>query len=145
MGGFAATHPNTGGTDMTPTGKRFRKRDAILTCLRQTHTHPSADWIYQQLKPQIPDLSLGTVYRNLTLFKEQGQAVSLGTVGGVERFDGFTHPHVHFVCRSCGSVQDLDNVAVPTLLDSAVGQVESCQLTFTGQCRECLEKEEKAV
>ncbi len=130
---------------MTPTKKHFRKRDAILTCLRQTKTHPSADWIYNQLKPQIPDLSLGTVYRNLTLFKEQGLVRSLGTVSGVERFDGFPEPHVHFICRCCGSVQDLENHPVPVLGDSAIGRAESCQLTFTGQCRDCLDKEEKAV
>ncbi len=129
---------------MTPTGKHFRKRDAILTCLRQTKEHPSADWIYSQLKPQIPDLSLGTVYRNLTLFKEQGLIRSLGTVGGVERFDGCVEPHVHFLCIGCGCVLDLENVQLPTLCAESLGRVDDCQLTFTGLCRECLEKEEKA-
>ncbi len=129
------------------TSKHFRKRDAILTCLRQTKTHPSADWIYSQLKPQIPDLSLGTVYRNLTLFKEQGLARSLGTVNGVERFDGDTEPHVHFVCSCCGGVQDLPQMQVPqTLAEGAMsaGKIESCVLTFFGQCQDCMNKE-KAV
>ncbi len=133
---------------MTPTKKHFRKRDAILTCLRQTTTHPSADWIYNQLKPQIPDLSLGTVYRNLTLFKEQGLVRSVGTVDGTERFDGRTDPHVHFICSCCGGVQDLDRVQLPASLEESAhpcGLVESFQLTFTGRCRDCLEKEEKAV
>ncbi len=130
---------------MTPTKKHFRKRDAILTCLRQTKSHPSADWIYSQLKPQIPDLSLGTVYRNLTLFKEQGLIRSLGTVEGVERFDGCTDPHVHFVCCSCGNVQDLADVPMPRLPLPGIGRVDSCQLTYTGICRECLDKEEQAV
>ncbi len=130
---------------MTPSTKRFRKRDAILTCLRQTKTHPTADWIYNQLKPQIPDLSLGTVYRNLNLFKQQGLVTSLGTVGGFERFDGETAPHVHFVCNCCGSVQDLPDVEIPQALTASadpIGQVESCQLTFTGKCLDCLNKEE---
>ena len=51
---------------MEATTKRFRKREAILACLRDTTAHPSAEWVYEQLKPQIPDLSLGTVYRNLS-------------------------------------------------------------------------------
>ncbi len=130
---------------MTPSTKHFRKRDAILTCLRQTRSHPSADWIYQQLKPQIPDLSLGTVYRNLTLFKDQGLIRSLGTVGGVERFDGCTAPHVHFICTCCQQVLDLENEPVPIPCTDFIGQVESCQLTFTGRCRDCMEKEEQAV
>ncbi len=127
---------------MTPTKKHFRKRDAILTCLRQTRAHPSADWVYEQLKPQIPGLSLGTVYRNLALFKAQGLIRSLGTVGGVERFDGCTQPHVHFICSQCGCVLDMEQVELPSLPLPDVGRVDGCQLTFTGICRECLCKEE---
>ena len=59
------------------------KREAILQCIRQTNTHPSADWIYNQLKERIPDLSLGTVYRNLAQFKAKGQILSLGVVEGL--------------------------------------------------------------
>ena len=123
--------------------KHFRKRDAILTCLRQTTVHPSAEWIYTQLKAEIPDLSMGTVYRNLTLFKEQGRIASLGTVKGVERFDGNTDPHVHFICTECGAVVDLAAISVPEELNRAAatdsgGRVDTCQLTFTGVCMECL-------
>ncbi len=129
---------------MTPTKKHFRKRDAILTCLRQTKSHPSADWIYNQLKPEIPDLSLGTVYRNLTLFKEQGLIKSLGTVNGVERFDGEIGPHIHFVCSCCGSVADLEAPQIPPSLASqaeSLGKIETVQLSFWGRCNKCLLKE----
>ena len=126
--------------------KHFRKRDAILTCLRQTTVHPSAEWIYAQLKPEIPDLSIGTVYRNLALFKEKGMIISVGTVKGVERFDGNTDPHVHFICAGCDAVIDLDEMQVPESLSQTAatccgGQVETCQLTFTGYCRDCINKE----
>ena len=122
--------------------KHFRKRDAILTCLRGTTSHPSAEWIYAELKPAIPDLSLGTVYRNLAYFKETGDIISLGTVAGIERFDGNTRPHVHFICTGCTAVTDLPEIAVPQELTQTVemttgGSVESCNLTFTGLCREC--------
>ena len=127
---------------MERTAKHFRKRDAILTCLRQTTVHPSAEWVYNQLKPEYSDLSLGTVYRNLALFKEQGLITSLGTVNGVERFDGNTHPHVHFVCNGCDAVIDLPQMLVPETLsasaeESADCRVSSCQLTFAGTCRDC--------
>ena len=59
--------------------KHSRKRDAILACLRSTTCHPTAEWVYQQLKPAIPDLSLGTVYRNLSMFKDEGLVISVGT------------------------------------------------------------------
>ena len=122
--------------------KHFRKRDAILECVRSTTVHPSADWVYNRLKPQIPNLSLGTVYRNLTYFKEQGDIVSLGTVAGIERFDGNTQPHVHFICSGCAAVLDLPEIAVPQELAEAAamgigGQVKGCSLTFTGMCSQC--------
>ena len=122
--------------------KHFRKRDAILTCLRETTEHPSAEWVYSQLKQEIPDLSLGTVYRNLSLFKEQGLITSLGTVNGVERFDANTDPHVHYISTGCGRVLDLHQIRVPEELNQAAamnsgGEVTGCQLTFTGVCGHC--------
>lgn len=127
---------------MERTSKHFRKRDAILNCVRQTTVHPSAEWVFARLKPEIPDLSLGTVYRNLSLFKEQGMITSLGTVNGVERFDGNTEPHVHFICTGCGRVDDLQSLPVPeelkhTAAQSCGGNVTGCQLTFTGICADC--------
>ena len=123
--------------------KYFRKRDAILTYLQGTTAHPSAEMVYADLKQQIPDLSLGTVYRNLNLFKEQGMAISVGTVKGVERFDGNTRPHVHFFCTDCGAVLDLPQMEVPqqlvsTAADQIGGTVDQCQMTFTGRCRDCV-------
>ncbi len=122
--------------------KHFRKRDAILTCLRSTTSHPGADWVFAQLKPQIPDLSLGTVYRNLAYFKDRGDIISVGTVDGVERFDGNPVPHVHFICTDCGAVLDLPDIAVPQELTAQAeaqsgGCVASCSLTFTGRCAGC--------
>jgi len=130
---------------MAPT-KHFRKRDAILDYLRQSKAHPSAEMIYTDLKSQIPDLAMGTVYRNLTLFKEQGLAISVATVKGVERFDGNTIPHVHFICAGCDAVIDLDEMQVPDSLRRTAaaccgGQVDGCQLSFTGYCRECINNE----
>ncbi len=127
---------------MEPKTKQFRKRNAILSCVKDTNIHPSADWVFARLKPEIPDLSLGTVYRNLSLFKEQGLIVSLGTVKGVERFDGETKPHVHFICGGCGCVSDLHQMEVPTALTQTAAalsgaEVENCTLTFTGLCKNC--------
>ena len=124
--------------------KQFRKRNAILTCLRSTHAHPSAEMLHEMLLTQHPDISLATVYRNLTLFKNQGIIQSLGTVGGIERFDGNTQPHVHFICTNCHRILDLSQIQVPEELNASAsrasgGEVESCQLTFRGKCGSCKE------
>ena len=126
--------------------KQFRKRNAILECPRNTHAHPSAEALFQMLQKEHPDISLATVYRNLTLFKQQGMIQSLGTVNGIERFDGNTQPHVHFICGSCESVLDLPELDPPESLRSAAakatgGEVSGCQLIFTGTCQDCLSQE----
>ena len=122
--------------------KHFRKRDAILAYLRHTDQHPSAETVYAALKPEIPDLSLGTVYRNIALFKQQGQIISLGSVNGVERYDGNVVPHVHFVCTGCGCIRDLHRMHIPEELNAAASAeadavVDHCHLTFHGRCRGC--------
>ena len=122
--------------------KRFRKRDAILSCLRGTDTHPSAEWVYEQVRQQIPDISLATVYRNLALFKSQGIIQSVATVNGVERFDGNTEPHVHFLCAGCARILDLPRMEVPQELNREAERqsgstIQGCQLTFTGLCPNC--------
>lgn len=122
--------------------KQFKKRSAILECLMATDCHPSAEMIYEMLQKDNPDISMATVYRNLSRFKEQGLIVSLGTVNGKERFDSETKPHVHFICSDCGAVRDLPAMDSPQELcqkaSASTGfQIDSCALTFTGLCQEC--------
>ena len=126
--------------------KHSKKREAILGAIKSTTEHPSADMLYEQLRSLYPDLSLGTVYRNLGLFLRDGEIVSVGTVNGQERYDGNTAPHAHFICTHCGRVLD---VGTPDLLsglyqavESATGAVvRSHALTFTGECADCIAKE----
>ena len=134
---------------MEPTGKHFKKRSAILEYLRATNAHPSAEKVFTDLKQQIPDLSMGTVYRNLNLFRDQGLASVIATVRGVERFDANTDSHVHFICSQCDAVIDLMEMQIPgSLTQSAVecsgGQVDQCQLSFTGVCAACMKKSERS-
>lgn len=120
--------------------KHSRKRDAILACLQSTKSHPSAEWVYAQLKPTIPDLSLGTVYRNLAEFRRSGQIVSVGTVDGTERFDADMAPHTHFICRTCGAVIDLSEVDLPAPV-SDCGRVEEVSVVYYGTCKNCMSVE----
>ena len=121
--------------------KQFKKRNAILQCLRSTDAHPSAEMVHQMLRQSYPDISLATVYRNLNLFKEQGLISSVCSVHGTERFDAETTPHVHFVCDCCDRVLDLAQITIPEALTHQVDdtgcRVSGCSLTFTGTCREC--------
>ena len=125
--------------------KSFPKREAIYACLQETESHPSAEWIYQQLRSQNPDISMATVYRNLARFRDEGRICSVGTVKGVERFDGDTHPHPHFICEECGSILDMHQLNVDTqFLETAQqavgGRVDGYNLCFRGLCDQCLNK-----
>lgn len=123
--------------------KNSKKRQAILEVIRATNEHPSAEWIYARLKPEYSDLSIGTVYRNLALFKKEGEIASVGVVNGQERFDGVTEPHTHFICSVCGSVQDID-IPLPEydffrgLCRKAGCELEEFSLSFSGKCSACL-------
>ncbi len=123
--------------------RHSRKRDAILHCIKESREHPSAEWIYTQLKPEHPDLSLGTVYRNLALFRENGEVVSVATVNGVERLDAYTEQHPHFICNGCDAVIDIE-VPIEDLrsdLEQRYGyEVDRSELIFRGLCKNCKDK-----
>ncbi len=131
---------------MTKQKRYSAKREAILQLIRQTDTHPTAEWVFQQLKPKFPDLSLGTVYRNLAEFRQEGTLISVGVVNGQERFDAETGPHTHFICNCCGAVKDIHQLMVPEelaqrLTENAGVRVDHYQLTFQGICESCLAEE----
>ena len=128
---------------MERTTRYSKKRAAILAAIRGTDCHPSAEWVYQTLKPNHPDLSLGTVYRNLVFFQERGDIRSVGVIKGQERFDGITTPHSHFICRHCGAVVDLSQIELADRIDRDVSEqyglmVEHHELTFHGLCPTCI-------
>lgn len=123
-----------------------KKREAILRAIRSTSAHPTAEWIYQTIKPDHPDLSLGTVYRNLLFFQQQGTVQSVGVVNGQEHFDWNTQPHSHFVCQNCGAILDLHEIDVDSQMEEAVSAqyefvVQRHELTFYGVCKECQSQE----
>ena len=123
-----------------------KKREAILNLIQGTSCHPSAEWVYQQLRPLHPDLSLGTVYRNLAFFQEHGLVQSVGVVQGQERFDAITSPHSHFVCNCCGTVLDLPDIRPERELERTVSTqygfaVERCELSFYGLCPNCTDQQ----
>mgnify|MGYP000341966070 CR=1 FL=1 len=88
--------------------KYSRQREAIVQYLTGRTDHPSAESVYQALRQTHPNISLGTVYRNLNLLTDIGEAVKISTPDGGDRFDGRLEPHNHFLCTKCGRLLDLD-------------------------------------
>ena len=115
-------------------------RDKIYEYLCGTKTHPSANMIYNDLKPSIPKLSLGTVYTNLKLFEELGQVIRVANVNGFERYDADTSEHVHLVCDECGAVIDVMDADIRKAKKACqVGQakIKSIQIVLHGTCEKC--------
>ena len=125
------------------TGQRFsKKRQAIYDALFASREHPSAEWVYQTLKPEYPDLSLGTVYRNIKNMVASGDVLCVGTVEGKERYDAHVEPHAHLVCRRCGTVVDMDITADMALQCHTIArengvELDLSSLHFMGLCSKC--------
>lgn len=121
--------------------KRSRQRDRILQVLRGTKSHPTASWVYDALKPEFPDLSLGTVYRNLAILRDQGKVRALQSGSTFDRFDADVSDHCHFVCDACGKVEDVDLPLDPGLDERAAAvlgrPVSGHRLDFRGLCAAC--------
>ena len=118
-----------------------RQREEIIKVLRSTYTHPTAAWVYSRVKEVIPNISLGTVYRNLSLLSDIGEIQKLSTGIGPDRFDGNPALHYHFICKHCGSVLDLSvdgldhiNVLANQGFD---GEIEGHITYFYGKCADC--------
>ena len=119
-------------------GKRYsRQRELIYEALRQTEQHPTAEMIYQWLKPANPSLSLGTVYRNLNLLADEGAIRRMAFP--VERYDA--KPHPHFCCDQCGAVYDLhlpyDAELDRQALLASGHDVTGHEVVFHGICTKC--------
>ena len=115
-------------------------RDKIYEYLCGTKTHPSANMIYNDLKPSIPKLSLGTVYTNLKLFEDLGQVVRVANVNGFERYDADTFEHVHLVCDECGAVIDIMDADIrkaKKACQAGQAKIKSIQIVLHGTCEKC--------
>lgn len=119
-----------------------RKREAIYEAVRTTNVHPTAEWVYETLKPAYPDLSLGTVYRNIKRFCASGKLRRVGVINGQEHFDGDVSRHGHFVCNTCGRVLDIFE---PLVREETVAELEQKyglriqdqDILFSGICPDC--------
>ena len=114
-------------------------------CLMSRKDHPTADALYTSIREQFPNISLGTVYRNLNLLVELGEIRKLSCGDGTDHFDYDTSPHYHYVCRQCGRVMDIPMEATKELETAAkefvLGTIDDHTVFFYGICDECLKGE----
>lgn len=119
-----------------------RQRESIIQYLRSTREHPTAETVYQHIRAQHPKVSLGTVYRNLSVLTANGEIRRFSSIDGLDHFDAEISPHYHFICLGCGCIQDVPMKPLSDIDRLASmdvdGQIESHSVTFFGHCSDCL-------
>ncbi|HEY3875063.1 MAG TPA: transcriptional repressor [Candidatus Kapabacteria bacterium] len=136
--------PNKQQIESTPKARATRQRMAVLHAVESVRTHPSAEEVYRVVKKKLPNISLGTTYRNLHLLVEEGKLRKVQFLGDVLRYDAMTAPHEHFYCAECHAVWDL----APSLPSETVrkverkmhARIERYALDYYGQCEACSKK-----
>ena len=129
--------------------KYSKQRELILNSLRNRKDHPTAEKLYLDLKNEMPELGIATVYRNLSDLCEEGKIIRIKTASSQDKFDGNTMPHIHFECKECGDIIDivlfenqvkqLDN-DLKIFAKQINAEVEDSEITITGLCKKCKKK-----
>ncbi|MAW68488.1 MAG: transcriptional repressor [Candidatus Marinimicrobia bacterium] len=113
------------------------QREAIKKTIQETNCHPTADWIYKETIKIIPNISLGTVYRNLKCLEESGDIKTIYD-GNIARYDWNTEPHNHLKCKHCGDLIDIvlsDESIHPQIKQDFKFDVDLVEMTIIGTCQ----------
>ena len=118
--------------------RKSLQRDAILEVLASTTSHPDAIWIYENVKKQIPNISLGTIYRNLAELSKRGVILELNAKDNVKNYDATTSAHSHFICSSCGEIIDIP-ASSEHLSNIDGNHIDYMSVMYYGVCKHCME------
>jgi Fur family peroxide stress response transcriptional regulator len=121
--------------------RHTKQREAIRLFLKSTRTHPTASQVYDAVRQRVPNISKGTVYRDLKVLQAEGAVVESSLPGTLSRFEARLDPHYHFRCDRCGRVFDLDEPVDKELDDRVTKRtgykVSHHELEFRGICKYC--------
>ena len=128
---------------MSKTIRHSRQRERICQYLTEAKDHPTAEMIYTALREELPELSLGTVYRNLKLLEELGKVRKVTNLRGNERYDAICGDHIHFICEDCGTITDLSGADAAKILENIPREdgyrFSKLDMMITGRCPNCME------
>lgn len=126
--------------------RQSKQRDTILAILQHTTSHPTADEVYTQAREIIPDISLGTVYRNLNFLADHGMIQRIKSEDSTVHYDGNMTPHYHFFCVKCKKIKDIfpsdkHHQQLLSWIESSGNEVLTSHVSFSGICAACRAKE----
>lgn len=125
--------------------KYSKQREEIMNILKESYSHPTAEDVYLLAKGKKPNISRGTVYRNLNFLVEKGEILKIDMNGGADRYDYIRKDHSHIVCSECGLVIDYyHDFNMDNILDDIKSQTGSeffgCSVVIKGICDNCKNK-----
>lgn len=121
-----------------------KQNEEILNIVLSSSNHPDARYIYNKVREKIPNISLGTVYRNLNILSDEWKIRKIILDDGNDRFDKTLCDHNHIRCSICGKVVDIKPIINSNELEKIETNtgfkiIDSC-FSITGICEDCLKK-----
>jgi Fe2+ or Zn2+ uptake regulation protein len=123
-----------------PRTRETKQRRVIYDTVKNTYSHPTADWIFEQVRQKLPKVSLGTVYRNLNVLKEEGLVHEIYGNDRRAHYDADLSSHAHFICEVCDQIIDVrgaEAVDWRPLKDLVGCEVRDQRIVFSGRCAGC--------
>ncbi len=119
--------------------RQTKQKTAVYDVLMSTTSHPTADWVFQEVRKSLPQVSLGTIYRNLNQLVEDGLVVEILSERNISHYDANPAAHTHFICTLCDEISDLPLPKISMDLIREEGhRVDRTDLQFFGVCSKCL-------
>ena len=126
--------------------RNSRQRSAILQVLKESTDHPTADVIHERVKAEMPNISLGTVYRDLRQLTDEGLITIVESSDKKVHYEGNLDSHIHFLCKCCGRIIDVFcSSPVPAALEKLGLTVLSSKTVYYGICNECANNSENKL
>ncbi|MBQ8042829.1 MAG: transcriptional repressor [Clostridia bacterium] len=118
--------------------KNSKQRELVLNIINSSNLHPTAEDIYFECRKLLPNISLGTVYRNLKVLTESNKITRIKSKDNTYRYDNNLKKHAHFVCRECGELSDISRNVLDEIQTIDGHKVLDYEINFEGICKDCL-------
>lgn len=118
--------------------KNSKQRETVLNVVNSSFIHPTAEDVYLECRKFLPNISLGTVYRNLKSLTESCEITRIKSKDNTYRYDNSFKKHAHFVCRNCGAIFDISRNVFDEVEHIDGHKILDYEVTFEGICKECL-------
>ena len=119
-------------------GLRFtRQREHVYAVLLGKRDHPTAEEVFMRAKPEMPEISMATVYNCLTALVKCRLVRQVTLERGAARFCPNMQEHCHFYCDSCEQVFDIDLKAEAGIPLPKGFEAEHYDIAIHGRCAAC--------